>query len=411
MTAPWQVEDADDQAVLDGILVRQTEQWWLRVDGQPQLHGPLYNQSAAQPGERVCVAVGQQGAMYIVYPGGGGGGAGGALQGTWRWSTDTGAPAARMLGINTAAWNTATQVRISETAADGTDASNVLDALQPGDTVFLQDKQDATRWAKYKLTAPGTDLGTYRSYPVMLVEGGAGALPPNNQDVGTLFTTPPVPGPQGPPGPQGIQGPQGVKGDTGNTGPAGPTGATGPAGPAGPKGDRGDVGPVGPEGPQGDIGPQGIQGPQGVKGDTGATGPQGEIGPQGIQGPIGETGPVGPQGEIGPQGPQGLKGDTGATGAAGAQGPKGDTGDTGATGATGPTGPQGEIGPQGIQGPPGAKGDTGAQGPAGVSTTTYRQTSAPTSPRPGDVWVDTDAPVPVVATTMTYGQLKKMGAP
>jgi hypothetical protein len=25
--------------------------------------------------------------------------------------------------------------------------------------------------------------------------------------------------------------------------------------------------------------------------------------------------------------------------------------------------------------------------------------------------VDTDAPVPVVAATMTYGQLKKMGAP
>lgn len=76
---------------------------------------------------------------------------------------------------------------------------------------------------------------------------------------------------------------------------------------------------------------------------------------------------------IGPQGPTGPTGSTGATGASGA---------TGATGPTGPTGPQGPAG------------DTGPTGPAGADGTSYTgpplvaQSTAPTSPVVGDLWVD-----------------------
>lgn len=69
---PWHVEDADDQNVLDGILVRQSSADWLRVDGQAELFGPLQNGSPAVPGDRVCVAVSQQGTLYVVWPGGAG---------------------------------------------------------------------------------------------------------------------------------------------------------------------------------------------------------------------------------------------------------------------------------------------------------------------------------------------------
>jgi hypothetical protein len=65
------VTGAEDQHVLDGILVQQSGGWWLRVDGQAQLFGPLNNDSIALPGDRVCVAVGQQGTMYVVWPGDG----------------------------------------------------------------------------------------------------------------------------------------------------------------------------------------------------------------------------------------------------------------------------------------------------------------------------------------------------
>lgn len=60
--------------MLDGILVQQSSAWWLRVDGQPTLFGPVQNNSKAAPGDRVAVVVAQQGTMYVVFPGDGAGG-------------------------------------------------------------------------------------------------------------------------------------------------------------------------------------------------------------------------------------------------------------------------------------------------------------------------------------------------
>ena len=95
---------------------------------------------------------------------------------------------------------------------------------------------------------------------------------------------------------------------------------------------------------------------------SGATGPTGPAGATGDRGPVGATGPSGP---TGPAGPTGLIGSTGVTGPSG----YGASGVAGATGATGPTGP------------------TGASGSVNY---TFANT-APTSPGPGTIWVDSES--------------------
>jgi len=95
---------------------------------------------------------------------------------------------------------------------------------------------------------------------------------------------------------------------TGNTGPQGPTGPTGATGSQGPQG------PAGATGAQGPKGDPGVQGPQGPKGDTGATGSQGPAGATGAQGPQGPTGATGPPGVVTGTAPITYNGGTQAVG-------------------------------------------------------------------------------------------------
>jgi len=69
---PYQSAQAGAREVLEGILVQQAGQEWLRVDGSSALWGPIRNETEAKPGDVVCCAIGQQGTMYVVYPTGGG---------------------------------------------------------------------------------------------------------------------------------------------------------------------------------------------------------------------------------------------------------------------------------------------------------------------------------------------------
>jgi len=193
-----------------------------------------------------------------------GGGGGGIASAHWNWTTTTsGDPTARQVGINTAAWATATQVRISKTNAAGVDVSNFLQGATPGQRIYIQDAVDSTQWGRYTVNTI-TDNGTWVAYGVTLVDNGAGGLPANNRDCVVTLTTPGTVGPAGPPGPTGPQGPQGVPGATGATGPQGPTGPTGLTGAQGPKGDTGATGPQGATGPAGPTGATGPQGPSGA---------------------------------------------------------------------------------------------------------------------------------------------------
>lgn len=186
------------------------------------------------------------------------GGGGTLVHDTWTWTTSTtDASAAGRIGINTAAWNTATRVNISERNKAGGDVSNALTEIEPGDTIYLQDAGDASKWGKYKVTQAYNDQGNWGFYPVMFEEGGSGGLPANNRDTAFIVTRPVPPGPPGP------QGPQGDKGDTGATGATGAQGPPGNTGPQGPQGSPGATGATGPQGPAGTPGAAGPQGPEG----------------------------------------------------------------------------------------------------------------------------------------------------
>jgi len=142
--------------------------------------------------------------------------------------------------------------------------TNVLASLQPGDELYLQDSGDATKWGRYELTAPGTDQGTWWSFPVQLVSNGPGTLPANNRDTTVMVRVPGTPGPQGPAGPPGPTGP------TGATGPPGSQGATGPQRPQRTTGAQGPTGATGSQGPKGDTGATGATGPAGAPGPPGS---------------------------------------------------------------------------------------------------------------------------------------------
>src|SRR5262245_7532750 len=152
---------AEETYILRGIVSKYNNQTYAKIDGNHDLWGPIVGGDELDDGVEVVLALDQNNIPYVVYPAAGGDGSGGMnLIGTWRWTTSVGAPSARDVGINTSAWNTATMLNISETSEPGADASNVLSSLQPNDTIYLQDKSDATRWAKYKITLPATDFGT-----------------------------------------------------------------------------------------------------------------------------------------------------------------------------------------------------------------------------------------------------------
>jgi hypothetical protein len=71
-------------------------------------------------------------------------------------------------------WNTATQVNVNKQKADNADVSFYLSAVTAGDYLRLQHKTDSTRYARYLVTGPGTDHGTWWSWPVTVdVYGGA----------------------------------------------------------------------------------------------------------------------------------------------------------------------------------------------------------------------------------------------
>ena len=141
-----------------------------------------------------------------------------------------------------------------------------------------------------------------------------------------------------------------------------------------------------------------------VKGDPGAAGAVGETGAQGPTGATGPAGPTGPTGATGPAGPQGA---TGATGAAGATGPTGPTGPSGAGGATSLTQAALDSAASGsslVDGGFYLTTDTETLVVA-TSVSTYRvlvdgvgtsritvSDTAPSSPRPGDIWIDTSTP-------------------
>jgi hypothetical protein len=108
--------------------------------------------------------------------------------GLWRFETAvSGAPASGDVALNQTDYALATEVRIHKTSSGGTDTSAVLAGLLPGDGIYIQDRNDSTRRARYSVTAAGVDQGTWVSFAVSNVAVGTVALG-NNQEVTVTFT-------------------------------------------------------------------------------------------------------------------------------------------------------------------------------------------------------------------------------
>ena len=116
---------------------------------------------------------------------GGGSGTGGTLTGKWLWSNaTTGPPATGVVAINNADPSLATEIRIHETSNESAAFAGSFDLVIPGSHIYVQDADDATRWVRYNVTAPATDHGDYRHWPVSLVSYGGVNL--NNGEVVNL---------------------------------------------------------------------------------------------------------------------------------------------------------------------------------------------------------------------------------
>src|SRR5215475_8609528 len=149
----------------------------------------------------------------------------------YRFSTATVAPpASGYVALNNATASAASLIWIHYTTNANNDLTVVIKSLQVGSNLYLQDKGDSTRFAKYQITATPVDNGTYAAVAVTWLSSGTGAAFTNNESIylGVIAVgqTGPV-GPQGPAGPTGPQGPTGATGAQGAQGPAGPGVPTG----------------------------------------------------------------------------------------------------------------------------------------------------------------------------------------
>lgn len=107
----------------------------------------------------------------------------------WTWTTKTtDANTSGQIGLNTAAWNTATVLNINERTTDNRDMTPAFNILfVTGNQVYIQMKTDATRFARYLITGAGTDHGTWWSFPISHQDSGGAILAGNTPTVATIL--------------------------------------------------------------------------------------------------------------------------------------------------------------------------------------------------------------------------------
>jgi hypothetical protein len=172
-------------------------------------------------------------------------------------------PGSNQIRFDDASASAATKIWIDKLTSTGIDVSNYFTLFHAGDRAVVQDKNDATAYARYDLSGDPVFKTGYIELPVTFLSAGNALNGGQPTLLGIVRAG--ISGPTGTTGPSGASGAQGPAGATGPTGPTGPTGGTGAAG------GVGATGPTGPTGPTG-AGTTGVTGPSGVTGATGATG-------------------------------------------------------------------------------------------------------------------------------------------
>ena len=80
------------------------------------------------------------------------------------------------LRLNNATQTAATKLWVSKTSTDGLDVTVALAKIKTGHQIYLQDRDDSTKWIKYTVTADGVDDGIYYDFSVAY-HSGPGNIP------------------------------------------------------------------------------------------------------------------------------------------------------------------------------------------------------------------------------------------
>jgi hypothetical protein len=90
-------------------------------------------------------------------------------------ATTTEPPTGNQLRLNNTTFSAATRLWVMQTTVDGLDVSIGLARILPGHQVYFQDRDDASHWVKYNVTA-ATDDGVYFDFTVTY-HSGPGGIP------------------------------------------------------------------------------------------------------------------------------------------------------------------------------------------------------------------------------------------
>jgi len=108
---------------------------------------------------------------------------GGALQAYVYGAATTAPPMTGRFRLNNADQTAATVMWLHFTNNDGINIENyVMDRVAVGDTLYIQDRNDATQWQLYEVTGAVTDSGDYATIPIAWRTGGS-SLVTNEQVV------------------------------------------------------------------------------------------------------------------------------------------------------------------------------------------------------------------------------------
>jgi len=105
------------------------------------------------------------------------------LSGTWNYKATSGTTDPGTGNLAPDVVGAPTIDRFSRWTVPGTDAQNVFLTIAVGDVLVLQQKTDATKWAKQQVSAPVVDHGTWFEVPITTIAGGTGGALANNADV------------------------------------------------------------------------------------------------------------------------------------------------------------------------------------------------------------------------------------
>jgi hypothetical protein len=121
-------------------------------------------------------------------PEGGGSGSGGLLVAEYKFDTTItmADPGNGYVRINNAVYASVTQVAISVLTSAALDITRILAAISSGDILYIQDKDDATRAARFKVTAAPVNNTTWFQIPVAHVSS-QGTLFGNNNTLAVAF--------------------------------------------------------------------------------------------------------------------------------------------------------------------------------------------------------------------------------